>query len=1394
MGTSKRLMPHALPSPRRGGCAPQVLNWHATDEVLEEDGDGDGDGDEDDEQEDGRSMLGKLRYVLRAFGVTAHGESVCLRIDGFTPYFFVKVPVDLARSPRRSLAIRALEEQLRRMFGLLDDGGGSSGSSSGWGRKDDDKNKNKGKSGKGKSGCRSVQTVRRKDFLGFTDGEDFDFVRLTFHSRRAMQFAAAKLRHPVTVRSLGNAALRLALYESNIDPMLRFLHVQGLQPVGWLHVAARDLKAPSPSPSPPPCQVSARVDWKKGVPSPCSPGAGTPLMAPFLIAAFDIECNSAHGDFPVASKDYRRLAIDLQQAWEAQALHDKGRYAARAQVGARMRGAFFGLSDDGVEVLGIPPPRLAFKAGPRPFAAPAVRQEVEAVIDELVDEVYTALVNGSAAGPKPKPNSAAATAAAAAKKKTSPAPKGASKASNASPAPKGAKASGASRASPFTRVNTAAAAAAVASAATAASSSSDEDDGEGGGGAGASAVDRILSTLDAAFAARWPLCGDEVIQIGMTYGIYGDADTVCCERHVLVLGTCDAVPGATVRCFEREVDLLLAWTQLVRDTDPDVVLGYNIFGFDFAYLFDRANELLLGRVADLSEREARDRRLPAPLERFCRLGRIPGMPSTFGDAFIEQQLSSSALGDNVLRYLHMHGRVVVDVMNVVRRDHRLDSYKLDAVAEHFTGQRKHDVSPNDVFRMQRGGPADRAVIAAYCVQDCELCNVLAAKLELLANNMGMANVCSVPLSFIFMRGQGVKILSLVAKFCRADDFVVPAFLQKPAREGEVASEEDEDAYGYEGAIVLPPQTGMYLEDPVAVLDYNSLYPSSMISHNLSHDSLVLDPAYDGLPGVQYTEVTYDSQGPSKSAVVCRYGRRAGAPEAVLPRILRDLLAERKLTRKRMEYVRVGDLVGLLSLSPLAPPDAQVQEQEHTHVLTDDAGATHALTAAAAATAEPAYSAFEQAVMDGLQLALKVTSNSLYGQTGARTSPLYLKHIAACTTAVGRQMILLAKEYVESACGGKVIYGDTDSIFITFDNRDADGARLTGRAALAQSIAKAQQVSVGVHALLPPPQRLAYEKTFFPFLLLSKKRYVGLQYGESADAKPKQKSMGIALKRRDYAPIVKTVYGGLIDIVLTDRDVPRGVRFLKQKLADLAAGVYDLEDLVISKTLRSYYKFPHQIAHWVLTQRMFARDPGSAPQVNDRIPYVFVEAADPRALMGDRIEHIQYVRDALARSQAASIAETAAAAAAAAAAGPKTRSSSKQVKPKPPPKPPKVRVDVMLYVRKQIMKPCTQLLAIALEQVPGYRRDDSLSGPQALSKLVALYGGDEQKARTALNTKRERAVEHMIFEPIFREHANRMGNQPEIDTFFRPAAAAAASTASNASNPWPDEDQEDDGDD
>ena len=363
-------------------------------------------------------------------------------------------------------------------------------------------------------------------------------------------------------------------------------------------------------------------------------------------------------------------------------------------------------------------------------------------------------------------------------------------------------------------------------------------------------------------------------------------------------------------------EVLIEWAKFVRELDPDIVTGYNIFGFDFKFIFERAEEL------------------ECQFE-MGTLGRMKNKELTLE----EKNLSSSALGENILTYINMEGRVVMDLLKVVQKDHKLGSYKLDAVAENFIsgsiksistnklqveaikeltegnfitiftkndkyldGKKfeikelkynylilnepieenliekkpswrlaKDDIGPKDIFRLQKQDAEGRKIVAKYCIQDCELCNKLVNKLSIVSNNIGMANVCSVPLAYIFLRGQGVKIFSLVSKECRENDFLIP-LLKKPKSDedpkakkkirfnygGEDEEEsEDDDEGGYECAVVLPPQPGIYLDQCVTVLDYSSLYPSSMISENLSHDTYVMEDKYDNLPGHDYLDITHD---------------------------------------------------------------------------------------------------------------------------------------------------------------------------------------------------------------------------------------------------------------------------------------------------------------------------------------------------------------------------------------------------------------------------------------------------------------------------------------------------------------------------------------------------------
>ena len=121
-------------------------------------------------------------------------------------------------------------------------------------------------------------------------------------------------------------------------------------------------------------------------------------------------------------------------------------------------------------------------------------------------------------------------------------------------------------------------------------------------------------------------------------------------------------------------------------------------------------------------------------------------------------------------------------------------------------------------------------------------------------------------------------------------------------------------------------------------------------------------------------------------------------------------------------------------------------------------------------------------------------------------------------------------------------------------------------------------------------------------------------------------MGIVLKRRDNAPIVKVIYGGIIDIIMSQKKIKPAVTYFRKALRDLVNGKYNIDTLIISKSLNPYYKDPDRIAHKVLADRMAERDPGNKPQVGDRIPFVYIEKdAKEIKLQGDRIEHPSFIR-------------------------------------------------------------------------------------------------------------------------------------------------------------------------
>ncbi|KAG0169094.1 DNA-directed DNA polymerase delta [Apophysomyces sp. BC1015] len=208
--------------------------------------------------------------------------------------------------------------------------------------------------------------------------------------------------------------------------------------------------------------------------------------------------------------------------------------------------------------------------------------------------------------------------------------------------------------------------------------------------------------------------------------------------------------------------------------------------------------------------------------------------------------------------------------------------------------------------------------------------------------------------------------------------------------------------------------------------------------------------------------------------------------------------------------------------------------------------------------------FKRAVLDGRQLALKTVEEHFTTKNG-------YKHNA------------------------QVIYGDTDSVMIKFGVDNLKEAMDLGR-----------EGAKIVTAKFIKPINLDFEKVYFPYLLISKKRYAGL-YWTNHEKSDKLDAKGIETVRRDNCRMVSNVISTCLNKLLIDRDVAGAQEFVKQTIADLLQNKVDLSQLVITKAL-SKSDYAAKQAHVELAERMRRRDAGSAPALGDRVAYVITKAS------------------------------------------------------------------------------------------------------------------------------------------------------------------------------------------
>ena len=1323
----------------------------------------------DDKYYDQNSNRNINEFRVQMFGINSKGDTASISVLGFNPFFYVMVS-DSWKDKDKDAFIRTMINALGRSF---------------------------------EDNIISSDFIHRKKLYGFDCGKKHSFIRIQFKSESAMRKAKGmwydNSKNPVIVQSdekdsdkaddadganksqqYGQQKLLLKdgykfkntstfLYEAQIPPLLRMFHIKQISPSGWIKLPEKCLNMKEEKEEDgqlqsddgegsgkTSCFYEYSVHYKDIISL-----KNMERSVPYKICSFDIEASSSHGDFPLAVKNYKKLATNIYDVYPM--CKEYSQPEKKLFIKNCIKTAFNLVASQTIENIDIV----------HPISKENVNTEQK--IDKLFEEwiKMTPKKHRGDDDDEDDPVSIDVTKDDGENEDEEQEDSEDQEDQNQEETVVEETACVWKKFMSFKQKY--------------------KKDGaimdllEDSDVCRDTKIYELTRTLTHVFPK---LHGDNVTCIGTTFLKYGDALPYL--NHCIMLNSCSPIENATIESYDSEKEILLAWTSLIQREDPDIVIGYNIFGFDYQFMYLRAKEL---NCVNTFLRLSRNKN-EVCIKKDWKTGKVG----------LEEKTLTIASGQHDLKFVNMPGRLQIDLYNYLRRDYQLIKYKLDYVSSYFIGDYvtkleyynsndnasaktnaftkcytsnitglepnsfisfdeeshsvdpyklgkkfqvlkinyaeksfvingtetpdiktkkvkwglvKDDVTPQDIFRMTKEGPNERAIIGKYCIQDCNLVHHLLKKIDILTGFVEMSNLCSVPMDFLVMRGQGIKLTSYVAKKCRENGTLMPVI------------DKGDMNQGYEGAIVLPPKCDLYLNDPVACVDYSSLYPSSMISENISHDSKVytieydLDGRivketgektetgdaykYDNQPGYKYVDISYETykwvrrNNNPKAAMqkvrvgtkTCRFAQYPSG-KGIMPSILEELLAARKSTRK-------------------------MAEKENDE--------------------------FMKNILDKRQLSIKVTANSLYGQTGAKTSTFYEIDCAASTTAMGRTLLTYGKRVIEESfanrtvatkchgivkTNGEYVYGDTDSVFFKFNLKELDDTPIIGTKALEITIELAQVVGKLASSLLKEPHNLTYEKTFLPFCLLSKKRYVGMLY-EYDPKKGKRKSMGIVLKRRDNAPIVKDIYGGIIDILMKDKNVEKAAMFLKECLNGMVEEKYPMDKLVITKALRSGYKNPKQISHKVLADRIGKRDPGNKPAVGDRVSFVFIEHPDKKALQGERIETPEYIREK------------------------------------------KLKINYGFYMTNQIMKPVQQLFALVLEKLADFKKKYGHS-PSANSRIAwnskfeslkADYKGDEETLIKKEAALRNKEVKTLLFDPFLRVAVNNKEGIRPITSYFTP---------------------------
>ncbi|KAL3516081.1 hypothetical protein ACH5RR_022983 [Cinchona calisaya] len=624
----------------------------------------------------------------------------------------------------------------------------------------------------------------------------------------------------------------------------------------------------------------------------------------------------------------------------------------------------------------------------------------------------------------------------------------------------------------------------------------------------------------------------------------------------------DGISDCKVLLFPEEKQLFNQFTKIISSFDPDILLGWDIQGSSLGFLAERAAYLGIGLLNNISRvpseistsnRDLNTTEKATPDDLFLKAASTDSVP-------LESAIIEDEWGRTHASGVHVGGRIVLNVWRLMRGEVKLNMYTAEAVAEAVLRKKVPYIPCKVLAKWFSSGPGRaRYRCMEYVFGKAKLNLHIINQLDMINRTSELARVFGIDFFSVLSRGSQYRVESMFLRLAHTQNYVAisPGNLQvayQPAMECL--------------PLVMEPESGFYA-DPVVVLDFQSLYPSMIIAYNLCFSTCLgkITPSTANILGVSSYSPDKKVLQNLKHEILLTPNGVMYVPskfrKGVLPRLLEEILSTRIMVKQAMKK--------------LAP------SQQLLH-----------------------------RIFNARQLALKLIANVTYGYTAAGFSGrMPCAELADSIVQCGRRTLETAISLVNNhdKWKAKVIYGDTDSMFVLLKGRSRKEAFRIG-----------YEIASTISAMNPNPVILKMEKVYHPCFLLTKKRYVGYSYENPDQSKPKFDAKGIETVRRDTCEAVSKTMEQSLRLYFEHQDIDKVKTYLLRQWTRIVSSRVSLQDFVFAKEVRlgTYSSRASSLppSAIVATKAMRA-DPRAEPRYAERVPYVVVHG-EPGARLVDMV--------------------------------------------------------------------------------------------------------------------------------------------------------------------------------